>query len=306
MSYDLFFKTKDCLTRDDFASYFGGRDRYELTENQAWYRNEDTGVYLSFEWDDDPDPELAKQGEELVAFNLNYFRPHIFGLEAEPEVAAFVAHFNLDILDIFDPQVEGMGEGPYSGDGFLRGWNAGNRAAVRVWAHHLSADTPLTLPEAELTRTWRWNFGREELQERLGFNVFVPKIMFIRQDGVVKSLTTWADGIPLALPRVDMIVLAREELAPRHLFFFRRTGLALVPWDEAGGALEAFRHQDGDPEYWLLDYTGETPKGVASWFVSAGAGADSLMGNAIPVDQIMPAELLAEAAGAASSRNTPE
>ena len=26
-----------------------------------------------------------------VAFNMNYFRPHTFALEAEPEVAAFLA-----------------------------------------------------------------------------------------------------------------------------------------------------------------------------------------------------------------------
>ena len=30
-----------------------------------------------------------------VSFNLNYFRPHVFSLEAEPELAAFVESFDL-------------------------------------------------------------------------------------------------------------------------------------------------------------------------------------------------------------------
>lgn len=303
MSYDLFFKPNDRLTREAFESYFSGRNRYELTENQAWYRNEDTGVYLLFEWDSDPEQDFDEEsaGSFPVSFNINYFRPHIFGLEAEPELTAFIAHFD---LSIFDSQLDGMSEGPYSGEGFLKGWNVGNRFAAGVMAEK-SGDNTLTLPEAELTRTWRWNFEREKLQGRLGPNVFVPKIMFMNQDGVVKSLATWVDGIPLALPRVDMIVLAREELAPRHFFFFRRTGLALVPWEEAGSVLEAFRHQDGRPEFWLLDYLDQmdkAPRNIRSWFVKVGEDAESLTDSAVAVDQIITAEYLPEVSG----RITPE
>ena len=47
--------------------------------------------------------------------NLNYYRPHIFGMEAEPEVSGFVATFEPIIMD---PQIGGMADGEYSRDGF--------------------------------------------------------------------------------------------------------------------------------------------------------------------------------------------
>ncbi len=115
MSYDLFLKSES-LTADEFESYFNSRPHYTLNGDQAFYENEDTGVYFSFDYAPD---ELG-----TVAFNLNYYRPHFFGLEAAPEVEAFVWAFN---LTIDDPQIEGMSDGPFSVDGLLRGWNAGNR-----------------------------------------------------------------------------------------------------------------------------------------------------------------------------------
>ena len=43
-----------------------------------------------------------------VTFCLNFYRPHIFGLEAELEVRAFVKALNLFVSD---PHIGGMGEG---------------------------------------------------------------------------------------------------------------------------------------------------------------------------------------------------
>jgi hypothetical protein len=88
-------------------------------------------VYFSFDYTDakDVDPEEIEEqpNDGLVptglSFNINYIRPHFFGLEAEPELAALIEHFSF-LID--DPQRQGMGRGKYSREGFLRGWNAGN------------------------------------------------------------------------------------------------------------------------------------------------------------------------------------
>ncbi|MFM0009145.1 MULTISPECIES: hypothetical protein [Paraburkholderia] len=47
---------------------------------------------------------------------MNYFRPHDFGLEAEPEVRFFINRFEPQVQD---PQKDGMGNGPYSTKGLL-------------------------------------------------------------------------------------------------------------------------------------------------------------------------------------------
>src|SRR5689334_4236837 len=93
MSYDLYFRHRsgtDALTPSQFAAYFHGRPYYTVSETQAWYEHPATGVYFSFSYDvieGDADESLpGAEDRTSVSFNLNYYRPHTFGLEAEPEV----------------------------------------------------------------------------------------------------------------------------------------------------------------------------------------------------------------------------
>ncbi len=58
MSYDLYFVGNAGPSQDEFFGYFRDRPCYELNDNQAWYRNEDTGVYFCFDFNvtGDSDP----------------------------------------------------------------------------------------------------------------------------------------------------------------------------------------------------------------------------------------------------------
>lgn len=85
MSYDLHFTGRG-ITQDEFQEYSQGRGHYLLSDTEAWYQNNDTGVCFGFSWAEGPDDH----GNSL-SFNLNLFRPHIFGLEAEPELSALTA-----------------------------------------------------------------------------------------------------------------------------------------------------------------------------------------------------------------------
>jgi hypothetical protein len=184
---------------------------------QAICEHGDTGVYFIFDMPTAAGGDDADDAPSL-AFNLNYARPGCFALEAAPELEALLARF---AFDVEDPQIDGMDDGPYTREGFLRGLTAGNDVAVQAFlADARTRSELLTLPAATIQRVWEWNRARKDLQARLGDDVFVPKISYVVHGGGVQTAAVWADGIPLALPPVEQLVLARDRLAPRR--FLRR------------------------------------------------------------------------------------
>jgi hypothetical protein len=212
VSYDLFF-TGD-IDRDDIREYLadGG---HEVGDAGAGYHNEATGVYWSFSFNNEDD------GGGL-AFNLNYVRPHVFGLEAEPYIAALIETFALDIQD---PQ-GGMGDGPYSAEGFLRGWNTGNKFAHRSFARTAGNVRPMTLPAARNAAIWRWNYVKDLIGEALMDLAgevppcFSPTVMMIVPNGevAVKTCVIWDLDMAVMIPEVDLVVSGTDDglvAAPR-------------------------------------------------------------------------------------------
>ncbi len=282
MSYDLFFQSNPAgtpITGDTFRDYFSNRSHYKTDDRgQAWYSNEDTGVYFLFELSQ---PE--KRGEERdveqadASFNLNYYRPHIFGLEAEPEVASFVATFRPSITD---PQVAGMTDGRYSGDAFLLGWNTGNAFGYRaVGSQQGPKSQPLTLPSAAIERFWRWNYGRGAKQRDVGESIFVPRVMFLRSREGVASFVVWGDAMPILLPEVDLVIIIREQLAPRRLFR-RKTDRALASWAQILPAIAPYSKFDEALAYYRLDFPAP-PNEIVSFIESLSPHVEELKGIAV-------------------------
>ena len=176
MSYDLYFTTPK-VSRADFEGYFATRPNYEVANDEAMYGNDDTGVYFSFMHNDGP-PEDEDDFDYTVAFNMNYYRPHFFALEAEPEIRAFVDRFS---CGVHDDQMDGMGEGAYSREGFLSGWNGGNEFAHRAFLSSEGEPTPpdhvWSKPTDELERIWQWNHAKESRQNLIQEDIFIPRIM---------------------------------------------------------------------------------------------------------------------------------
>src|SRR5262249_38098153 len=149
------------------------RPNYTLEGSQTWYLNEDSGVYFGFEIQE-PDGEDF----EPLAFTMNYFRPSYFILEAEPEVARFVAALDLLVAS----------SGEYDRERMIAGWLRGNEFGYRVYANNDDTrEGILTLPTATLTTVWRWNFLRQTLQAALGEDTFVPLIMLLTIDGTLHT-----------------------------------------------------------------------------------------------------------------------
>ncbi|MCC6918504.1 MAG: hypothetical protein IT548_04835 [Alphaproteobacteria bacterium] len=217
MSYDLYLASPG-LTEAAFDRHFSGRPHYEAPGS---YANDDTGVYFSFDFaegdvEDDADPEAPDLFRHPhVAFSLNYFRPHAFGLEAVAEVSAFVAAFD---CAVHDPQVNGMDDGPYSDEAFLRGWNTGNAFGYRALSDKLGDD--LVVADDDLIeQVWRWNFDRHVAQAKMGNALFVLRLTCARHlgDGSPIVYATWTEGVMTALPEyATHAVLVRR---PRRSLF---------------------------------------------------------------------------------------
>ncbi len=289
MSYDLYLNPKDpALSWREFADYFEGRTNYEVAESQVWYQNEETGVYFVFEDNsatDDQDEE-DPAARFPILFNMNFFRPTYFAIEAEPELTATVEKFE---MSVFDPQFDGMETDKYDAPKFLSGWNKGNEAG---YASFLKDQQECrSLPSAELERIWRWNLGRNELQERLGEGVFVPRVMFMEADGEVSAAVLWPDGIPTALFPGGDVIAFRDELAPRR-FFKKQTTTNLLPWSAVRPLVdEHFSEVDGA---YLPKYD-HRPDGVTEFFCDLEPESREI--SQVPADQVLDQELVSKYTG---------
>jgi hypothetical protein len=300
MSYDLYLFPRPGappLGRQAFLDYFEG-DLYERSDDGVRYSNPDTGVYFTFSYSEGGEDDFRARPH--VHFNLNYFRPHTFGLEAERVLTPFARHFDL-VVD--DPQTEGMGQGEYTGEGFLRGWDAGNRfahQAMRAMRPAGGAEV-LALPAEVNRKLWDWNYHRarfsEELAEFEDVGVFAPCILFFREGGRARTFCVFPNLVPTAVPRVDRVFILRNELSPPHDTQSQDTP-AWVRWDELRQAAAGFRVTDDntDLEYLLLfggDYLDKdsAPDGLARWVIALPDWPGRP--DVVSPDQVLDEELLA-------------
>jgi hypothetical protein len=76
--------------------------------------------------------------------------------------------------------MHGMGDGPYSREGFLRGWNFGNVFSTR--GALLKSFDLSSMPADKLRAAWTWNYHLAE-QEWRNPSLVVPTVMFFRIEG---------------------------------------------------------------------------------------------------------------------------
>ena len=251
MSYDLNLHFDPAVDRKAFVAYFAHRKHYVSNGTTLMYQNADTGVNFVIRYRTTRAIFTTKKVAD-AHIEVNYFRPSCFGVEAEREVSALVAEF---APKIDDPQIKGMGQGPYSPQGFLSGWNYGNAFAVRsISANNPNYKVPVMAAE-KLRAAWRWNYNRPELTAKANDQQFVPGVFFVKVRDVPSLATVWALGMPILLPTVDYVLVARDEAGVKV------SGLS--PWSEVvdvvrGAGIEV----GGDP----LDIKyATTPGSIAKW-----------------------------------------
>lgn len=286
MSYDLFFRPRSSeIDEEAFEQYFLSRPHYKVDLPQAWYQNEDTGVYFVFELKLEHEADADEDDTSPVSLNINYFRPSYFILEAEPEVTAFVHAFDMTVSD---PQMHGMGEREYNPALLKSGWNHGNDFGYSaILREPQNRSTVFSLPAAALMKAWSWNLGRHQLQNKLGDNVFVPRVLFVNIEGQAVTTAVWPDGIPIAVPEVDILLVPRKELAPRR-FLRRVEDRALVSLNDARTVLEQHgKRRTGD--ILVLDYS-SPPGEIVKYVQSLPADTRDIQGLA--ADQVLDREIV--------------
>lgn len=269
MSYNLYFRSRrpgSEPTWEEFRSYFEERDKYCVSETEAFYENEATGVYFSFQEHDvekSASSHVDVRGDrpylELlpVTFTMNYFRPHIFGLEAECELSPFIEHFN---LLVYDPQVEGMTDGIYTPQGFLKGWNSGNDFSYSALFSASYSTEIFALPTEKIEVYWRWNMAHRELEGRYEERgLFIPKIWYVYYRRKVCSVVAWAEGIELALPMVDLILTTRTPSKLAGMFGAKAEQIMLKMSDLLP-KLDGFERADDPHEHLLIEFGGDAAK----------------------------------------------
>lgn len=285
MSYDLYLKpASNEFTDSDFKNYFSQRHNYQFDGSQAWYGNEETGVYFLFELQDSSNLE---DGEEFypVMFNMNYFRPFCFIKEAEQELTRFAQHFNMQVSD---PQVGGMGQGAYYADKFVQGWIYGNEFGYKSILSNKDNGDVYSLPGEKLSQIWQWNYNRNTLQNSLADDVFVPLIMFFSYQGQLVTGVAWPDGIPILMPEVDMLIISRQTYAPRK-FLRKAEDMVVAHWDDFYSLIDQHKQKMSENAYYL--FYESVPKPIAEKIKSLSAPLGDMA--RIPADQVLDAEIVA-------------
>lgn len=288
MSYDLYFRKKNGqdLSLNEFSEYFSRRPRYKFEKTQAFYENEDTGCYFIMEHNDikQPPPEKTETPADIspANLNLNFVRPHIFGLECEPEVHAFVKHF--DFL-IFDPQNDGNSTDTYDTQAFIRGYNVGNKFSYGTILKQNAEIANATYPAVDIERNWLWNLHKAALQAKLGENIFLPTISYQMLNGQVKSLIVWSEAIPTAFPDVDTVIVFRTSLAPSGFFSGKKNDYTIKEFSEILPLLSD-KTADGFREL-------TSPEKAREWVKSLPAS--DVKPTPIHVDRVLDRELMPSA-----------
>jgi hypothetical protein len=273
MSYDLYFEAGPGkkLDRKSFTAYFKERPNYQLANGQVLYQNEDTGVYFIF---DEP-------AEGVVAFALNFFRPHTFGLEAGFELEAFAKAFEAEAMD------ESGEGGPFDKRAFFKSWHEGNRFGYRAMLAEADGGPVHTWPAKRLREVWEWNYARPAEAARVGEDVFVPGIFAIDVDGEVLSVAIWPPECPILLPAVDgvLVPLAQQGKGTEDLALVRWADVLPVvkPYAEKGAGLARYR----------LAFEGEWPAAVAAFLDKRRKAAGELKG--VGFDELLDRESVEEA-----------
>lgn len=138
-----------------------------------------------------------------------------------------------------------MGDGPYSREGFLRSWNAGNEFGTGAVLSQSAGKTIWSLPSRELHRAWHWNYTQPRRQAACGNRQFVPQILYMNIAGHARTVAVWGDGLPTLLPPVGFVLVARPGLNGNEFGF--------VSWEQLTQLLTTIGYQSG-PEGFNLNY----------------------------------------------------
>jgi hypothetical protein len=255
MSYDL---TLWSATRDiqpkELSAFFQKVEGFRFDGPAAIYENPHTGVMFVVETVEG-DRELHSAAIQFLV-EMPYFRASYTAREIEPILREFVTEFDL-LVD--DSQVGGMDTSEYSTEGFLSGWDHGNRFAHRLFLRDMTFDETNPLwhrPKADLEQLFTWNRKRP-----------VTPLGWVNVGGALRTVAIWKLGqgeIPMA--ETILVMITRRSL------LFKKKDFAVLT--DRATALQGFRHvgatignesimiSDAQAEQWMDWWSKEKPESI--------------------------------------------
>lgn len=221
MSYDLyFFKRKESKLTEKEVEVYLSENLVTEEKGQWFFQNNDTEVYFIIEKNeteiDVEEIEFVENHEDFenlnLTFILNFLRPSFFGIEAFEFIEKMI-----NDLDIYISNPQSDKEIPYkpNSEELFKNWNSTNLNSSSK--HFGEQNSYLEIEKSN--EIWKYNFNRNEIQEKLGENYFVPKIFFFKTkaENKVITLSSWTEHIPNLIPNADYFLLTKI-----HTKFFRK------------------------------------------------------------------------------------
>ena len=227
MSHDLLFCVKGNTSIDaqDVLDYFRQVPGFQVPDTAEGvfhipYANKDTGVYFHFDVSaslTEKNLQEADTAEEChsvgISFHINHNRPSFFAYESMPIVEAFAKRFQLLVVDLEadgDPQ-------ECKAETLINSWQM-HDALASVMASSILTSTGLgaivgpgsnKMPEERALAWWRYAKDRDDLQKRLGTELFAPRLWLVRKKGEneVSRGTVWTSGRPIVIPECELFLI---------------------------------------------------------------------------------------------------
>lgn len=271
MGYDIYFKSDEMdITLEVFQNSFEERPHYTVEGDRALYDNKDTGVYFVCEY-------LAVKSafehkgkikpDYCFRLSMNFCRPSIFITEALHEIDELVNDVG---LNFFDPQVGGVGAGPFDLDKMYDNWLELNEKAIIDFARSLNDSDPQIplVPYDHMKALWEWNYTRETRDIAFkveGVTVNIPRLLITVYDQQAEVAVIWDFVQPIALPKVNLILfpIVKEE---------ETTGYSVVFFEEVVDFLEEHKLQKSNAGY-VMSYK-TVPANVQNFIDGLKVGDD--------------------------------
>jgi hypothetical protein len=243
MSYDLYFyqRVGQKFEQERVRTYFLNQSGFTINGSlpgswQAWYENDVTGVYCSFDYDelieeDSAPPSAPEFSFTGLCFNINYHRPTFFALESMPLVCHVAETFRFlvgdpqedtgDLIVPIQPAIEAL----------VGSWERHNAGAVPA-VHQDPDDEPpyLYYPREKAIYWWGYTRAKDTFQDQIEDDVFVPSICLFRRgdEKVVRSFILWSDALPQVFPKADYVLYNVMAQDKKGTAYSKRR--ELLPW----------------------------------------------------------------------------
>ncbi len=220
MSYDLWLSkvNQEKATLRAMQEWFSARSHFTLQgddKSQAFYENEDTGVYFWFELDEPIETSNDIEVSIDIFLGLNFARPNFFALEAAIEIEVFCEKFDLTSCN---PQEEETVFLPFDAAKFTDNYKLHNQMATERLMTEYNIDL-YHFSDKKLDSIWYWNYSIEKKYAEINEDIFIPRIFIVQENDCLYPVFIWTDAIPTLIPSVNHILINREKFSPLNSFF---------------------------------------------------------------------------------------